>query len=170
MKTKFTCIDLAAILLAGVIGSGCANAHDAAKTEHHIEYYGAAVGPGWTVIEPNITNGLNQNQFSGFSVIPPAGTTALGFCSSLVTQPRFFKAYSETWVDKSRGGGTFVLTDPQASQLSFTRSNQNGLGGTRAVGIGSISSTITTNAVSVISATGTAVGNVVGAAASAAAK
>jgi hypothetical protein len=168
MKKTLAIIGVAALLATVLVTSGCAHARDGSKTFHTINAYGAAVPPGWTVVKPDITNTPSGNQVTDFSVIAPSGTNTSGFWSGLVNRPKTFLAYRETWEDKSSGGGTFVFTDPQASQLSFTKTNQSGLGGSRSVTIGSIQSTITTNAVAAITSAGSAVGNVIGAAAKAA--
>lgn len=166
MKQLFLLVIVALV----AVFTGCAHIHDAATTDHGLKAYGVAVPPGWTVVKPDITNSPTGNQVGSFSIVAPVGTNAPGFFTALVEQPKVFLAYRETWTDKSGGGGTFLFTDPQASQLSFTKTNQAGLGGSRSVTVGNIQSTITSNAVAAITAGGSAVGNVIGAAAQAAAK
>ena len=72
--------------------------------------------------------------------------------------------FAESWSDTSSGGGTFVFADPTASAVHFGHTNQTALGGSRGTDIGAIQSVITTNAVNAITAGGSAVGNVIGAA------
>jgi hypothetical protein len=174
MKNKITqslivtaCVGIFAVGLT-LAASGCAHAHDGSKTRHVIAAYGETTPPGWTTIKPDITNTPAENMVSDYEVIAPSGTNAAGFWTSLVQRPHRFLAYREEWVDTSAGGGTFVFTDPEASQLVFTRTNQTALGGSRAVAVGSIKSTVTSNDVAAITATGTAGGSIIGAAVSAA--
>ncbi len=76
----------------------------------------------------------------------------------------------EEWTDVEAGGGWFFGTDPQVSTMVAIHTNQSALGGGSVFTAGSLSSSIDTNLANDIGATGTAVGNVVGAAAKAAVK
>jgi len=76
----------------------------------------------------------------------------------------------ESWRDSEQGGGQFVLTDPAAGQLFASHTNQSALGGGSAFSAGTVTITVDSNAAPIIGAAGTAVGNVIGAAAKAAAK
>lgn len=167
---------LFAILVCGTLAlaaTGCAHARVNSKTEHKIVHHAAILPPGWTLADATVSNSPEANAFLPQAITSPAsfaGTNASGFFANLdAPRPRTFVDYEETWTDTSAGGGTFVFTDPAASQLEFDHTNQSALGGGRVTRAGSITSTITTNAVSAITAGGTAVGNVIGAAASAAA-
>jgi len=148
-------------------GAGCAHARDGARTLHRVEAYGEVVPAGWTIVKPVLTNSPSGNALADYSVVAPGGTNMPGFFTGLVQRPMRFLAYREEWLDSSAGGGTFVFTDPEATALAFGRTNQTALGGNRSVTVGSLKSTITTNAVSAIGAGGTAIGNVISAAAQA---
>jgi hypothetical protein len=76
----------------------------------------------------------------------------------------------ETWRDAEQGGGEFLFTDPAAGQLFAVHSNQSALGGGSVFSAGTVTITVDTNTASILGATGTAGGNVIGAAAKAAAK
>lgn len=164
MNKLLTSLGIAAALAAVILTSGCAHARDGARTLHKVEAYGEAVPSGWTIVKPVLTNSPTGNALADYSVIAPAGTNQPGFFAGLVNRPRRFLAYREEWLDSSAGGGTFVLTDPEATALAFARTNQSGLGGSRSVTVGSLKSTITTNAIGAIGAGGTAMGNVINAA------
>jgi len=66
----------------------------------------------------------------------------------------------EIYTDSNRGGGSAFFADPRASELTTRHTNQTALGGGRTFSLGSLSSTVSTNA---IQATGGAVGTGVGA-------
>jgi hypothetical protein len=139
-------------------------------TQHEIAHRTVVAPPGWTVASLKFTNSPAGNALEAVFITAP-GTNNSGFWASLVApRPHVFTDYDEIWSDDSSGGGTFLFTDPAASQLEFDHTNQSALGGGRQTKAGSITSTITTNAVSAITAGGSAVGNVIGAAANAAAK
>lgn len=160
---------LSALTLTVVAVAGCAHVREASKTKHEIVAYAVVAPPGDTVTTFNITNTAAGNQLVEIHVTAP-GTNEPGFWAGLTApRPHVYRVFHEAWYDSSSGGGTFLFTDPTASTLSFSHTNQTALGGSRATSIGQIQSVITTNAVSAIGASGTAVGNVIGAAASAAA-
>lgn len=170
MKTKTILSGalIAVTSLALVATTGCAHARVKSGTEHKIAHYTAALPPGWTLADVKLANSSTANEFEPLAITAP-GTAGTGFWASLVApRPHVFRDYVETWLDTSSGGGTFVFTDPAASQLEFDHTNQSALGGGRQTKAGSITSTITTNAVSAITAGGSAVGNVIGAATKAA--
>lgn len=68
----------------------------------------------------------------------------------------------EVLTDSSRGSGTAFLTDPRATGIQSTHTNQAQLGGGRSFQMGLFESYVSTNG---ITATGTASGKVLGAAA-----
>ena len=74
----------------------------------------------------------------------------------------------EVWRDSERGGGVFLFTDPVALNLRASHTNQMALGGGSWFAAGSIRSVLDTNAAPFIGAGGSALGNVIGAAAKAA--
>jgi hypothetical protein len=78
--------------------------------------------------------------------------------------------HRETWRDAEMGGGEFLLTDPAAGQLFASHTNQSALGGGSVFGAGTITIAVDSNTASILGATGTAVGNVIGAAAKTAVK
>lgn len=165
MKKTIICI----LTLCGLaLFTGCANFSKSSVAKHEIVRYGAIAPTGWTIVVPtqNITLPLSEN-FSFSDYLASTGTNEdFGFWAK---GPKTFVASRESWIDKSSGGGTFLFTDPAASQVSSVVANQTALGGSHNFGVGSVSSTISSNAVAAISAGGTAVGNIIGAAASAAA-
>ncbi|HEY3860831.1 MAG TPA: hypothetical protein VGO59_03000 [Verrucomicrobiae bacterium] len=73
--------------------------------------------------------------------------------------------YRETWRDAETGGGLFVLADPAAGQLFAAHTNQSALGGGSVFRAGTVTITVDTNTASILGAAGTAVGNIIGAAA-----
>ena len=76
----------------------------------------------------------------------------------------------ETWRDAEQGGGQFVFTDPAAGQLFAAHTNQNALGGGSVFSAGTVTITVDSNTAPIVGATGTAVGNIIGAAAKSAVK
>ena len=76
----------------------------------------------------------------------------------------------ETWRDAEQGGGEFMLTDPAAGQLFACHTNQSALGGGSVFSAGTVTITVDTNTAPILGAAGTAVGNIVGAAAKSAVK
>ncbi len=76
----------------------------------------------------------------------------------------------ETWRDSEQGGGQFVFTDSAAGQLFAAHTNQSALGGGSVFSAGTVTITVDTNTPDIIGATGTAVGNIIGAAAKTAVK
>lgn len=156
------------ILSAAATGGGCAHFAKTSSTTHELVKYGAAVPPDWRVIAP--VGGLNlpggeTNAYAEFAFTGDTNTGTGGRANG----PRIFVAYRETWTDRSRGGGSFLFTDPAASQVVSGVTNQAALGGAHSFTVGNVSATITTNAVLAINAGGTAVGDVIGAAAAKAA-
>lgn len=58
----------------------------------------------------------------------------------------------EIWKDEWTGGGSAVLSDPKASEIVRTHTNQSALGGSASLSIGAFQSEVSTNGI-------TAVGN-----------
>lgn len=159
MKTKLTAPLV--LLAAALTGPGCAHFAKTSTTRHELVKYGAAVPPQWQVVAPIGSQDLPGAATNGYlTLASPAGTNAAA-SGLFAPKPRIFVAYRETWTDRSRGGGTFVFTDPSASQVASSVTNQAALGGAHSFTVGAVSSTITTNAVGAIGAGGTALGNVV---------
>jgi len=73
--------------------------------------------------------------------------------------------HRETWRDAEQGGGEFFFADPAAGQLFAAHTNQNALGGGSVFSAGTVTITVDTNTAPIVGATGTAVGNIIGAAA-----
>ena len=171
MKNKSTLLKLsllAGVLAMGCFTQGCAHARKVGTSRHEIFAYGVVTPPNWKAIVP-----------TGQYVLPLDGSFAYADYSFtgetntpsglFANRPHVFLARHEIWEDYSAGGGTFLFTDPNASQIASAVSNQAGLAGSHAFTVGSISSTVTTNDVGAINAVGSAAGNVIGAAAKAAA-
>ena len=76
----------------------------------------------------------------------------------------------ETWRDSEQGGGEFFFTDPAAGQLFASHTNQSALGGGSVFSAGTVTISVDSNTAPIIGATGTAVGNIIGAAAKASVK
>lgn len=76
----------------------------------------------------------------------------------------------ERWTDDAFGRGLYFFTDPKLSGLVATHTNQAALGGGSSISSGSISIIVDSNLVPAITATGTAAGNIIGAAAKTAVK
>lgn len=76
----------------------------------------------------------------------------------------------ETWVDKDSGGALFLFTDPTSQGMCIKHTNQPALGGSTWFMMAPFSMVVDSNLVPAIGATGTAVGNVIGAAAKSAIK
>ena len=76
----------------------------------------------------------------------------------------------ESWSDTERGGGVFLFTDPSAFGLMVVHTNQGAIGGGSYFSAGSLETHVDTNTGAIITASGTAVGNVVGAAVKSAVK
>jgi hypothetical protein len=74
------------------------------------------------------------------------------------------------WKDSERGGGVFVLTDPDIASLTVVHTNQTALGGGSTITAGPATIKVDPQTGAIIGATGTAVGNVIGAAVKAAVK
>ena len=153
-KLSFLLVTLTALTVLSL--TGCASAHVKSGTAHHLTAHGIALPPGWSAILPNINNSANNNQVNQIT-FTTTGTNGVGFFSP---RPLVFVAFDESWTDDSRGGGTFLLTDPKASQLNFEHTNQTALGGGRVTQVGEIDSTITTNAVAMVTAVGKAAGDI----------
>jgi len=174
------------LIIPLTLAAGCAHFTKTATARHELVKYGAAVPPDWRVIVPvnglalpgAETNGYTEFAFTGETKAGTNVNTSTGAVSSaagaaalpgwLVNRPRVFVAYRETWTDHSRGGGTFLFTDPAASQLQSGVTNQTALGGAHAFTVGNVGSTITTNSVAALNSVGASVGNIVGTALSAA--
>jgi hypothetical protein len=76
----------------------------------------------------------------------------------------------ETWRDTEKGGGQFLFTDPSVQTMVAMHTNQSALGGGSVFSAGAATITVDTNSAAVIGSAGTAIGNVIGAAAKSAAK
>jgi hypothetical protein len=76
----------------------------------------------------------------------------------------------ETWRDTESGGGWFLFTDPTVQQMTALHTNQAALGGGSLFSAATTTVTLDTNTAAVIGASGTAIGNVIGAAAKSAVK
>jgi len=153
---------------AALITSGCAHMSDTSASEHDIIARGVALPPGWHLVSHTVTNSPTFNEVTSFESQIAGPTNQFGFWQSLVApRPKFFVAYEERWKDSSKGGGTFVFTDPTASQVLFTRTNQTALGGGHMAAVGQLASVANTNA---ITAAASGVGQIVGAALKTAAK
>lgn len=70
----------------------------------------------------------------------------------------------ETWRDSERGGGVFFCTDPKVQSFAASHTNQTALGGGSVLNTGPMELTVDPQTGAIIGATGTAVGNVIGAA------
>jgi len=76
----------------------------------------------------------------------------------------------ESWRDSEGGGGFFLFADPNVQAMTATHTNQCALGGGSAFAAGSFTILVDSNLVPAIAATGTAAGNIIGAAAKSAVK
>ncbi len=76
----------------------------------------------------------------------------------------------ETWTDKDAGGALFLFTDPSSQGMCIKHTNQQALGGNTWFMMAPFSMVVDSNLVPFVTAAGTAIGNVAGAAAKAAAK
>ncbi len=76
----------------------------------------------------------------------------------------------EVWRDKEAGGGLFLLTDPAVQQMTALHTNQAALGGGSLFSAATAAVTVDTNTAAIVGAGGTAMGNVIGAAAKSAVK
>ena len=78
--------------------------------------------------------------------------------------------WRETWKDAERGGGLFVLSDPNVQTMYVNHTNQAALGGGSVFTAGSLTLVVDTNTAAILGAGGTALGNVIGASVKAAVK
>ena len=76
----------------------------------------------------------------------------------------------ETWRDRENGGGWFLFADPDITAMAAVHTNQTALGGGSMFTAGSATIMVDTNTAPIVGATGTAIGNVVGAAVKSAVK
>jgi hypothetical protein len=76
----------------------------------------------------------------------------------------------EEWRDQEGGGGIFFFADPNVQAMTAIHTNQCALGGGSAFAAGSFTIVVDSNLVPAIAATGTAAGNIIGAAAKSAVK
>jgi hypothetical protein len=76
----------------------------------------------------------------------------------------------EEWRDSEGGGGFFLFADPNVQAMTANHTNQCALGGGSAFAAGSFTILVDSNLAPVIAATGTAAGNIIGAAVKTAAK
>jgi len=99
----------------------------------------------WDIVQPTGTNGFNK--------------------------PVAFLVSDEIWSDRYKGGGSALLADPKASQIASAHTNQSALGGSSSFGVGEVESTVSTNALKILSdGVSSVASNVVQAAISAARK
>lgn len=70
----------------------------------------------------------------------------------------------EIRTDSERGGGWFLLTDPQVAMLSAIHTNQTELGGGSSFSGGPMSLKVDPETAEIIRSTGTALGDAIGAA------
>lgn len=156
---------IASLAAIAALMSACAHVVKKSETTHARVVRAVALPPGWTLAAANETLNLPLAESAAWAGYANPGTNFTG-----AAHPVAFTVIDESWTDYSRGGGTFLFTDPQASQINSTVSNQAALAGAHQFGVGTLQSTISSNAVSAIGAGGTAVGNIIGAAASAVTK
>jgi hypothetical protein len=76
----------------------------------------------------------------------------------------------ESWRDTEGGGGFFLFADPNVQAMTATHTNQCALGGGSAFAAGSFTVLVDSNLAPAIAASGTAAGNIIGAAAKAVVK
>jgi hypothetical protein len=76
----------------------------------------------------------------------------------------------ETWRDTEGGGGLFFCADPNVQNMFAAHTNQTTLGGGSVFSAGTVTITVDTNTAAVMGSAGTAIGNVIGAAAKTAVK
>jgi hypothetical protein len=70
----------------------------------------------------------------------------------------------EIWHDEERGGGFFLFTDPDITSMAVIHTNQTALGGGSTFTAGPMTVIVDSNLAPAIAATGTAAGNIIGAA------
>ena len=78
--------------------------------------------------------------------------------------------YRETWKDGEGGGGLFFCADPHVQNMFAAHTNQSSLGGGSVFSAGTVTITVDTNTAAILGSAGTAVGNIIGAAAKTAVK
>ena len=78
--------------------------------------------------------------------------------------------WREQWQDTDFTRGFYLFTDPSVLSLSASHTNQTALGGSSRITAGSFTIVVDSNIVPAITAGGTAVGNIVGAAVKSAVK
>lgn len=122
--------------------TGCAHVAKKSNTAHVLKRYNAAVPPGWSVFAPGAGA---DSQFVN---------TATNHVTLFSPRPKIFLASVERWTDTARGGGSFLLADPQASSISSSVSNQAALGGGHEFTVGSMQVTVSTNGISATGAAG----------------
>jgi hypothetical protein len=71
----------------------------------------------------------------------------------------------EVMRDREGGGGIFLLTDPKVASIAAKHTNQAALGGGSVITTGQMEITVDPQTGAIISAGGTAIGNIIGAAA-----
>jgi hypothetical protein len=71
----------------------------------------------------------------------------------------------EEWRDREGGWGLFLFTDPSVQSMTATHTNQRSLGGGSVFTAGPMNILVDSNLVPAIAASGTAAGNIIGAAA-----
>ena len=174
MKTKISSflnrngLGLLAIIgaLAIVSLTGCAHVVKKSETGHDRVIRAVALPPGWTLVAASDSLNLPLAESAAWAGFANANTN---FPAGIFApRPVAFTVIDERWTDYSRGGGTFLFTDPQGSQINSSVSNESALAGGHQFGVGIVSSTIPSNAVSAITAGTSGVGNITGAAATAA--
>jgi hypothetical protein len=78
--------------------------------------------------------------------------------------------YRETWKDSEGGGGVFFCADPNVQNMFAAHTNQSNLGGGSVFSAGTVTITVDTNTAALVGSAGTAIGNIIGAAAKTAVK
>ena len=76
----------------------------------------------------------------------------------------------ESWKDSEGGGGFFLFADPTVQSMAALHTNQASLGGGSAFTTGPMTVAVDSNLVPAIAATGSAAGNIIGAAVKASVK
>ncbi|NBV24422.1 MAG: hypothetical protein EBS05_21195 [Proteobacteria bacterium] len=134
--------------------TGCASAHRNDAARKGFDFHGI-VSPAGTVAPRLVMSpgtGTNGPSYTvSYDSLGTPGTNALA-------KPFAFHAFTLKWQDSSKGGGTFLLSDPKASAIAHDRQHQSELGGSFNFSVGQVQSDVSTNG---IAAAGTAVGNVV---------
>ena len=177
---KHTLIITALVAVSAAVLTGCANAHknDASTAVFKPAALATAHGIGTpnvtvtdTTTASNTVSVINVrydwHDFVGTNIADPKPLAALDV-SGVAAKPVPLGSY--TWSDLSKGGVNALFADPHASAVSSTKQNQATLGGSHTFATGDYASVVDTNTAAIVGAAGTAIGNVIGAAANSAAK